>query len=151
MIHRPASPQPRAGRRIPRTHRALTPLSGLAVFLTAAVGLAPAASATRVPPGPSGPPAAPPPPPATTAAAHFPLWAVITIVAASVVLSVATTLVTLSLDRMRQARRIPAAAAEPHAGAQTPAATAGPGAEHGEMPSPYQDGAGHDMHQADSR
>jgi hypothetical protein len=39
-------------------------------------------------------------------AAHFPLWAVIAIVAATVVLSVATTLVTLAIEHMHQARRL---------------------------------------------
>jgi hypothetical protein len=126
MIHRPASSQPRlAGRGIARTGRTLTTFSGLAAFLTAAIGLAPAASATHVPPGP------PVPPPATTAAAHFPLWAVIAIVAATVVLSAATTLITLSLEHLHRARRTPAATAQPPASAQTPSATAEPRAEQG--------------------
>jgi hypothetical protein len=129
MIHRPAPSQPRlAGRGIARTRRALTTFSGLAAFLIAAIGLAPAASATHVPPGP---PVPPPPPPATTAAAHFPLWAVIAIVAATVVLSAATTLITLSLEHLHRARRTPAATAQPPASAQTPSATAEPGAEQG--------------------
>jgi hypothetical protein len=135
MVHRPAPSQPRhAGRGIPRTRRTLTTLSGLAVFLTAAIGFAPAASATHVPPGAPGvPPPPPPPPPPAAAAAHFPLWAVIAIVAATVVLSVATTLVTLSLEQMRRARRTPAAVAEPQAGAQVPSRTAEPEAEQGEI------------------
>ena len=120
MIHRPASSQPRpAGRGIPRTRRTLTSLAGLAVFLTAAIGLAPAASATRLPPPGRGL-APPPPPPPATAAAHFPLWAVIAIVAATVVLSVATTLITLSLEHLRRARRTPAATAEPQTCADNP-------------------------------
>jgi hypothetical protein len=73
MIHRLASSQPRHARRgIPHTRRTLTTLSGLTAFIAAAIGLAPAASATRVPlPGGGGAP--PPPPPATTVAAHLPL------------------------------------------------------------------------------
>ena len=121
MTHRPASSRP-------HTRRTLTTLSGLAVFLTAAVSLAPAASAVRLPP-PGGGGAPPPPPPSTTAAAHFPLWAVIAIVAATVVLSVATTLVTLSLEQMHRARHTSAAAAEPQTGAQILATAAGPEAE----------------------
>jgi hypothetical protein len=150
MIHRPAPPQPDlAGRGIPRTRRTLATLSGLAVFLTAAFGFAPAASAVRLPP-PGGFPVAPPPPPATTAAAHFPLWAVIAIVAATVVLSVATTLVTLSLDHLLRARRTPAVAAEPPAHAQTPSIKAGPEAEQGEILIGHYYMAGHDK-QADGR
>jgi hypothetical protein len=135
MIHRSAASQPdHALRGIPRTHRALTTLSGLAVFLTVAIGFAPAASATHVPPGAPGvPPPPPPPPPPAVAAAHFPLWAVIAIVVATVVLSVATTLVTLSLEQMRRARSTPAAVAEPQAGAQVPSRTAEPEAEQGEI------------------
>jgi hypothetical protein len=135
MIHRSAASQPdHALRGIPRTRRALTTLSGLAVFLTVAIGFAPAASATHVPPGAPGvPPPPPPPPPPAMAAAHFPLWAVIAIVVATVVLSVATTLVTLSLEQMRRARSTPAAVAEPQAGAQVPSRTAEPEAEQGEI------------------
>jgi len=134
MIHRSAASQPdRALRGVPRTRRTLTAFSGLAVLLTVAIGFAPAASATHVPPGAPGVPPPPPPPPPAAAAAHFPLWAVIAIVAATVVLSVATTLITLSLEQMRRARRTPAAVAEPQAGAQIPSNTAGPEAEQGEI------------------
>jgi len=135
MVHRPAPSQPRpAGSGISRTRRAFTTLSGLAGFLTVAIGFAPVAWATHVPPGAPGvPPPPPPPPPPAAAAAHFPLWAVIAIVAATVVLSVATTLVTLSLEQMRRARRTPAAVAEAHAGAQVPSTTAEPEAEQGEI------------------
>jgi hypothetical protein len=66
-------------------------------------------------------------------AAHFPLWAVIAIVAATVVLSVATTLITLSLEQLRRARRTPAAVAESQAGAQIPSTTAEPEAGQGEI------------------
>jgi len=54
----------------------------------------------------------------------LPLWAVVAIVTATVVLSVATTLVTLSLEHMRQARRTPPAATELQPGAHTPSTTA---------------------------
>jgi len=146
MIHRSAASQPdRALRGIPRTRRALTTLSGLAVFLTVAIGFAPGASAIRLPP-PGGGGAPLPPPPSTTAAAHFPLWAVIAIVAATVVLSVATTLVTLSLEQMRRARRTSAAVAEPQAGAQVPSTAAGPEAEQGEILASHHYVAGHDIH-----
>jgi hypothetical protein len=129
MIHPLASWPRRVGRGIPSTRRTLTTLSGLAAFLTAAIGLTPAASATHVPPGPPVPaPPAPPLAPATAAAAHFPLWAVIAIVAATVVLSVATTLVTLSLEHMHRARRGPAVAPGPQASAPAASAKAESGA-----------------------
>jgi hypothetical protein len=153
MSYRSASPQPRAGRSLPRSRRTLTASSGLAIFMTAAIGLAPAASATHVPPGPPAAPPSPPPPlppPPTTAAAHFPLWAVITMVAATVVLSVATTLITLSLDHMRRARRTPAAAAEPEAGVPVRSTTAEPAATQEDVLSSHHYAAGQDMHQADS-
>ena len=112
MNHRPASSQPRPPRRgIPGTRRMLAALGGLAVFLTAAIGLAPAAWATLPPPEPPAAPV-PPPPLAAAAPAHFPLWAIVTIVAATVILSIATTLITLSLEHMHRARRTPAAATQ---------------------------------------
>jgi len=153
MIHRSAASQPdHALRGIPRTRRALSTLSGLAVFLIVAIGFAPAASATHVPPGAPGvPPPPPPPPPPAAAAAHFPLWAVIAIVAATVVLAVATTLVTLSLEQMRRARRTPAAVTEPQAGVQVPSSTAEPESEQGEILASHRYAAGHDIHQADRR
>jgi hypothetical protein len=67
-------------------------------------------------PGPAAAPAVP------TAAAHLPLWAVVTIVAATAVLSVATILITLTLEHRYRARRTPAAAP----GAPTRPATAEP-------------------------
>jgi hypothetical protein len=149
MIHRPASSQPRLARRgIWRPRRTLTTLSGLAVFLTAAIGLAPAASAALPPPEPPAPVPSPPPP--ITVPAHLPLWAIIAIVAATVVLSVATTLVTLSLEQMRRARYAPAAAAEPRAGVQTLSATAEPEAGHGEILASHQHLADYDMYRPDS-
>ena len=89
----------------------ITALGGLAVFLTAAISLAPAAWATLPPPEPSVAPLPPPPPP-IAAPAHFPLWAILAIVAATVILSIATTLVTLSLEHMHRAHRTPAAASQ---------------------------------------
>ena len=64
---------------------------------------APAAWATSPPPAPSAalPPAAAP--------VHFPPWAIAAILAATVVPSVATTLITLALEHTRRARRAPAA------------------------------------------
>jgi hypothetical protein len=111
MINLPASSHPRlAGRGIPRIcWRA----AGLVVAALAFLAGAPAALAVPLPPTDGGGPAVtPPPPPSITAAAHLPLSAVAAIVAATVVLSVATTLLTLSLERRRQARRTPTAAAE---------------------------------------
>jgi hypothetical protein len=67
-------------------------------------------------------------------------------VAATVVLSVATTLVTLSLEQMRRARRTPAAVAEPQAGTQVPSRAAEPQAEQGEILASHHYGAGHDIH-----
>jgi hypothetical protein len=99
-------------------------------FIAAAIGLAPAASAIRLPP-PGGGGAPPPPPPATTVAAHFPLWAVVALVAATVVLSVATTLITLSLEHMQRTRRT--RSAEPQASVQTPPATPQPQPDQGAM------------------
>ena len=150
MINRPGPSEPHlAGRSISRTRRTLATFGGLAVFLTAAFGFAPAASAVRLPP-PGGAPVAPPPPPATTAAAHFPLWAVIAIVAATVVLSIATTLVTLALEHMRRVRRTPGAATEPQTGVQTPSATAEPEAGQGDILSSHQHLAGHEMYRPGS-
>ena len=115
MIHRPAPTQPHLAKcGIPRTRRTLTALSGLAAFLTAAIGLAPTASATLPPPEPSAAPVPPPPPPVTVAA-HFPPWAIAAMLAATIVLSVATTLITLALEHTRWARREAAAIPEPHA------------------------------------
>ena len=132
MNHRPASSQPRrAARRILRARQALTALGGLAVFLTLAIGLAPAALAS-LPPLPPGTPA-PPPPPSTATPAHLPLWAVVAIVAATVVLSVATTLITLAVEHMRRARHTPAAAADPQPVAASLSATPGLQAGQGEI------------------
>jgi beta-lactamase regulating signal transducer with metallopeptidase domain len=129
----------------------ITSLSGLAAFMAIAIGLAPAASAINVPPpGISGATVAPPPPSqVTTVPAHFPLWAIVTIIAATVVLSVATTLITLSLARLRRVRRAPAPAAEP-ASAPTPTATPEPEAAQDEALTGRPYAARQDKHQAGS-
>jgi hypothetical protein len=107
MTHPPAPAHRRPARRgVPRTGQMITSLSGLAALLAVAIGLAPAASAMNVPPpGISGATVAPPPPPspATAVPAHLPLWAILTMIAATVLLSVATTLITLSLAHRRRA------------------------------------------------
>src|SRR5690348_6184471 len=149
MIHHSASSQPRpAGRGIAGIRRWAT---SLAVAAIASLAGAPAALAGPLPP-PSGPVTdpVPPPPPAPTAA-HLPLWTVVTIVVATAVLSVATTLITLSLEHRRRARRSPAALAGPQPGAQTPSVTADPAAGQGEILSSHQHPADHDTLQADSR
>src|SRR5690242_13696926 len=102
MNHQPAPAQPPC---IPRT---LAGLGGLAACLAAVIGLAPAAWATPSPPTPSFAPVPPLPPPAAVPA-HFPPWAVAAMLAATIVLSVATTLITLALERLRWARGEPAA------------------------------------------
>jgi hypothetical protein len=99
-----ATPRPEDARR----------LGGLAVCLAAAIGLTPAAWATSPPPEPSFAPVPPLPPPAAVPA-HFPPWAIAAILAATIALSVATTLITLALEHTRWARREVAATPEPHA------------------------------------
>jgi hypothetical protein len=120
MIHHSASSQPRpTGRGVARIRRWAT---GLAVAAIASMAGAPAALARPLPPpGGAVTDPVPPPPPSPPAAAHLPLWAIVTIVAATAVLSVATTLITLSLEHRRRARRS------------------------------HEHPAGHDMHRADSR
>lgn len=107
MNHQPAPSQP------PRTPRTLAGPGGLALCLAAAIGLALPARVTPAPPAPSSAPVPPLPPPATVPA-HFPPWAIAAILAATIVLSVGTTLITLALERLRWARR-EAATPEPHA------------------------------------
>jgi hypothetical protein len=149
MTYRLSPSQPRRpGRATPRTRRPLTMLGGLAVFLTAAIGLAPGVSATLPPPEPSAAPVPPPPPP-TTATAHFPMWAVVAIVAATVVLSVATTLITLSLAHMRRARHTPAAGSGPEPGAPS-LSTALEEAGQGEILGSQHHSAGHDVYRVGS-
>ena len=67
--------------------------------------------------------------------------------AATAVLSVATTLITLTLEHRYRARRTLAAAP----GAPTRPATAEPPAGQGEILTSHQHLAGYDMHRADSR
>lgn len=123
MNHQPAPAPPR---RIPK---ALAELGGLAVCLAVAIGLAPAAWASPAPPTPSLAPVPPLPPPAAVPA-HFPSWAIAAILAATIVLSVATTLITLALERLRWARgeaaanpRTPRQQTKPRSLAATPHAT----------------------------
>jgi hypothetical protein len=148
MIDQSASSQPRpAGRGIPRIRRWA---AGLAVAAIASLAGAPAALAGPLPP-PGVPVSDPvPPPPPAPAAAYLPLWAVITIVAATAVLSAGTTLITLAVEHRHRARRTPAAAG-PQAGMQQPSATAEPPAWQGDILSSHQHPAGYDMHGADSR
>jgi len=142
MNHRPAPSQPRPARRgIPRTRRTLTSLSALAVFLAPEIGLA-AAAPGRLSPQPSGAPV--PPPPSTAAPAHLPLWAVVAIVAGTMVLSVATTLITLAVERMRRTRRTPAA--EPESGTSA----AKPEDAQAEVPGSPQHAASCDKYRPDS-
>jgi hypothetical protein len=101
MIRQPAT-QPPSGRGIPRIRRWAT---GLTVTATAFLAAAPAALADPRPAPDGGGPLPPPPP--VRAVAYLPLWAVVAIVAATVVLSVATTLITLAVEHIRQARRTP--------------------------------------------
>jgi hypothetical protein len=105
--------------RIPRVRRMLARVGGLAILLAAAIGLAPAALATYPPPEPSFAPAPPPPPPAT-ALVQFPLRVIVVFLASTIIVSVATTLITLALEHARRARFEATAAPEPQPSAQTP-------------------------------
>jgi hypothetical protein len=112
MIHQPVSSQPRpAVHGMPRIRRRAT---GLTIAATAVLAGAPAALAVPLPP-PDGGGSVPPPPP-VTAAAHLPLSVVVALVTATIFLSVATTLITLSIEQVRRTRRAPAGIAEPQAG-----------------------------------
>jgi hypothetical protein len=55
--------------------------------------------------------------------AHFPPWAIAAILAATIALSVATTLITLALEQARWARREAAVIPEPQASVRTPVTT----------------------------
>ena len=116
MNHPSAPPQQR---RAPFTRRTLARLSGLAVLLAAVIWLAPAALATPPPPEPSLAPVPPPLPPAAVPA-HFPPWAIAVFLAATIILSAATTLITLALDRSRRAGVEAMAAPEPQPSGRTP-------------------------------
>jgi hypothetical protein len=69
-------------------------------------------------------------------------------VAATVVLSVATTLITLAAEHMRRARHAPVAAADPQPAAPSLSATE---AGHGEILSSDQHVADYNMYRADNR
>jgi hypothetical protein len=85
----------------------ITTLSGLAVLLAAAIGLAPMASATLLP-NPAAPAVVPASTPAIATAANLPVSVIVTLVAGTVLMSMATTLATLALVR-RWDRRLRAA------------------------------------------
>jgi hypothetical protein len=129
MIHPNAPSQPRLAR------CAIPPIRWSVTCITAAAiaWLAGARDAFAVPlPPTDGGGIQIAPPPTDTMAAHFPLWGAIAMVAATVVLSVATTLVTLSLQQLRPVRT-PAIAAEARPAAQTVSTTAEPMAGHGDI------------------
>ena len=137
MIHQSAPARPRRVRG--GIARICSWAAGLAAAAIASLAGAPAALAVVLPPpgGDAGTPPLPPPPTAP-AAAHLPLWAVVTIVAATAALSVATTLITLALEHRRRARRTPAARVGPPAGPQTPSATAASSAGQDDILSSHQ-------------
>jgi hypothetical protein len=142
MIHQPAPARPRPARGgIPRIR---TWATSLAVAAIASLAAAPAALAVPLPPPGGDAGAPPPPPPPAPAVAHLPLWAVITIVAATVVLSAATTLITLALERRHRCRRTATAPVGPQAGAQRLPAMAASSAGQDDILSSHQ-------HPADSR
>jgi hypothetical protein len=150
MIDQSASSQPRpAGRGVAPIRRWAT---GLAVAAIASLAGAPAALAGALPPpgGTVTDPVPPPPPPSPSAAAHLPLWAVVTIVSATAVLSVATTLITLALEHRLRGRRTPASAPGGPARRRPAQPRQRPPAGQGEILSSHQHLAGYDMHRADS-
>jgi hypothetical protein len=115
VTDQPPRPPPRPGARHPRrplpaARRALTVLGALLLSLAVAAAAGPAASAT--PPPPEPPPGPPPPPPALPVPG-LPLWAVLVILAGTIALSAATTLITLALHptATRPGPRPPARAA----------------------------------------
>lgn len=146
MIHHstPSRPPP-AGRGIPRVRQWA---AGLAVA-TASLAGAPAALAVplSLPGGATGTPVTPPP---ATAAAHLTVWTVVTILAATVVLSVATTLITLSLEHRHRTRRTPPVPVPP-ADAQPVSIAAEPPAGQDDIISSHQHLASYDIHQASSQ
>jgi hypothetical protein len=108
VTDQPRHPQPRPGARhrrrpLPAARRALTILGVLVLSLAAMV---PAASATPPPPEP---PVGPPPPPPAVTAPGLPLWAVLVILAGTIALSAATTLITLALQPTATRRTPPPA------------------------------------------
>jgi hypothetical protein len=75
----------------------------------------------------------------------------VALVAATVVLSVATTLITLSLEHLHRAHNTPASAAETGAGVPAPSATAAPEAGQGEILASHPHLADYDMYRPGSR
>ncbi len=88
------------------------PLTGFAAFLATAIGLAPVASAAYLPPNPAGRSTGPPLPSAATTVAQLPVALILTMAAGTVFLSVATTLITLALTRLRDHRLLTAQEAQ---------------------------------------
>jgi hypothetical protein len=82
----------------------ITMVSALAAFLATAIGLAPLASATYLPPNPIVPSAVLPTESAVATVADLPLAVIVTMMAGTVLVSVATTLGTLSLVRRWERR-----------------------------------------------
>ncbi len=116
--------------RMPRPRWFISALSALAAFGAAVVALAPVASATYLPPNPAGPPAilSPGVPPVITVP-HLTVGLVAVVAASVVLLSIATTLITLSLIQ-RRGRLSPAVGAGQSgalAGPAGPGQPAGPG------------------------
>lgn len=74
----------------------------------------------------------------------MPLWAVVAMVAGTVVLSVATTLITLAVERMRRTRHIPAAEPESRTSAAEPKDMPA------EVPGSPPHAASHDIYRPDS-
>ena len=108
MNHRPASSQPRSPttRGIPRTRRMPAALGGLAVFLTAAIGLCPRRgqpSRRRIIPNRAGyPPVAVPAQIHTVVTGGMPGWQITLIAVGAALLTAALAVL---LDRARTARR----------------------------------------------
>ena len=92
------------------SHRLATTFIGMASLLALAIGLAPTASATYLPPNPAAHPVIPPPL-ASPVPAHLPGWVIAAMVAGTMVLSIVTTLATLALSRWHDQRQ-PAADAD---------------------------------------
>ena len=84
--------------------RPVAAIGGLLLSPPALIGFAPAALATNDP-GPRGPilqfPYVPPPPPVQPESSVMPVWAILAIVACTMLIATATTLITLAIDRAR--------------------------------------------------
>jgi len=88
--------------------RSLTALAGLALMATTMASLAAPASADIVAPNDNGGDVLPPPPLAPVSTSGLPSWAVLAIVAGTIMLAVATTLITLAITRNRLPRAVEA-------------------------------------------